>query len=325
MLKVCAVFLAASVLEAASVQRVQQPSVEDKHFIANTYGFLRSSSDNVGDAASGVLGIQSNLDQLSADLTREYDHWISKKTSLVAENDGLRNQIAHFQGVLQEQQSFKSEEKSLMTEIANAISDTKDHLVIVNKARDAWFKEQNETATGTARLEQRLKEAREQRVEDAANGKKKYNEVAEKNRDIQDQIFKLNSELVQLQNAASNRRVQSGIEHSKIISKNEVIQKDMHALQSKVVAQAQLQQEIRSYEKRLAGQIDERVKQQKNTVDLHNKCSSEVKGLENDVKAAQQGLSTAKKAMKACQVQDASNQKKQAAVNQCLASKKGAR
>merc|ERR1719313_1445527 len=124
----CAGFVIAFVaLTEAAVHRGSQPtSVEDRHFIANTYGFLRTSSDDVGKAAQTVLGIQTNLDDLSKELDREYSAWISKKEALVSENNALRNGIASLQGTLQEQRSLHEEELRLQSELAAIQLEIKD-------------------------------------------------------------------------------------------------------------------------------------------------------------------------------------------------------
>lgn len=317
-------FAACVTICGAVVQtRVSQPtSVEDRHFIANTYGFLRTSSDDVGKAAQTVLGIETNLDDLSKELDREYNEWITKKESLVAENNALRNGIASFQGTLQEQRSLHEEELLLQSQLAAVQQEIKSFLTTRAHGKSAWDQENNDLTIENQRLEQQIQGKRWEQSTKATDAVKKFNSVKDTSRGLQQQIYNLNNEVLAMQSAASKRRVENGKTHGLLLEQNAALEKEMQGLQAKVVVNAQLQQEIKSYESHVASQIDERVAQQKLTLELQDKCKFQNDGLEMQIKAVQAGLLQTKKEMQACQSLDAENQKVQAILNECLASKK---
>lgn len=298
------------------------PSVEDRHFIANTYGFLRSSSDNVGNAAQGILGVQTNLASLSQELEKEYGAWIQKKTSLVGENDGLRSEIAHLQGLLQEQNSLHQEAQRLQDEIALEKKATAELSAKIQLAQQGWTQEKDGYFAAVSKLEQQVENTRLDQSNKAKAAHEEYNSIKDQNRGLQQQIFQLNSELLEMQNAASKRRVEAGQRRAELIAGNEVQQTSLHGLQAQVVAQAQLQQEIRSYQHKVGVQIDERVNQLKMTTDLQASCKVQISQIEDSIKVAQSGIEQAKKAIMDCQTIDAQNQQAQGILNQCLARQK---
>jgi hypothetical protein len=314
---------ACMVLTEAAVHRGSQPtSVEDRHFIANTYGFLRSSSDDVGQAAQTVLGIETNLDDLSKELDREYKAWIEKKEALVAENNAFRNEIANLQGTLQEQQSLHEEELRLQSELAAVKLEIKNFATTRTHGKTAWEQEDHDLTIENQRLEQQIEGKRWEQSQKASDAVKKFNGIKDQSRSLQGQIYTLNNDVLAMQTAASNRRLENGKKHSLLLEQNAALQKEMQGLQAKVVVEAQMQQEIRSYEKHVAAQIDERVSQQKMTLVLQDQCNSKSDHLELQVKSVQAGLAQSKKEMQACQALDAENQKAQGILNQCLAEKR---
>jgi len=316
-------FFACMAFSEAAVHRSSQPtSVEDKHFISNTYGFLRTSSDDVGKAAQTVLGIETNLDDLSKELDREYNTWIGKKEALVAENNGFRNGIASLQGTLQEQRSLHEEELRLQSELAAVQLEIKGFATTRAHGTQAWQQEENDLTIENQRLEQQIQAKRWEQSQKASAAVTKFNGIKDQSRALQQQIYTLNNEILTMQQAASNRRVENGKAHSSLLEQNAALQKEMQGLQSKVVVEAQLQQEIRSYEKHVGAQIDERVTQQKMTLKLQDQCNFKIEALETQVKAVQAGLTQSKKEMQACQALDAENQKAQGILNQCLAEKR---
>jgi len=309
--------------EAAARSRGQQPtSVEDRHFIANTYGFLRTSSDNVGKAAQTVLGIETNLDDLSKELDREYNAWIAKKEALVAVNSGLRNGIATLQGTLQEQRSLHEEELRLQSELTALQQEIASFATTRTHGKAAWDTEDHDLTIENQRIEQQIQAKRWEQSQKATDAVQKFNSIKDQSRGLQTQIYTLNNEVLAMQSAASQRRVENGKTHGLLLEQNAALEKEMQGLQSKVVVEAQLQQEIKSYEKHVAAQIDERVAQQKMTLKLQDTCNFESEGLEQQIKAVQAGLVQSKKEMQACQELDAENQKVQATLNECLVSKK---
>merc|ERR1719235_2018381 len=105
MLLVFALVLA--VTEAARIQAKAKQPAEVNHFMANTYGFLRSTSDNVGSAVSSMLSIQGNMEEMKRDLNGEYALWMKKKRALTDEHDRLSSDIAHMQAALDEQKAMR--------------------------------------------------------------------------------------------------------------------------------------------------------------------------------------------------------------------------
>jgi len=316
-------FTTCMALIEGAVHRGKQPTtVEDRHFIANTYGFLRSSSDDVGKAAQTVLGIETNLDDLSKELDREYNSWISKKEALVAENNGFRNEIAMLQGKLQEQRSLHEEELRLQSELAAVQVEIKHFATTREHSKASWEQESHDLTIENQRLEQQIEGKRIEQTQKAAAAVKKFNEIKDQSRGLQEQIYELNKEVLEKQNAAAHRRIENGKKHSLLLEQNAALQKEIQALQAKVVVEAQMMQEIRSYEKHVAVQIDERVAQQKLTLQLQDQCNTKTNNLETQIKGVQAGLAQSKKEMQACQALDAENQKAQGLLNQCLAEMK---
>lgn len=309
-------------LTEAAVHRGSQPSsVEDKHFIANTYGFLRTSSDDVGKAAQTVLGIQTNLDDLSKELDREYGSWITKKEALVSENNALRNEIANLQGTLQEQRSLHEEELRLQSEIAAVKLELHNFLTTREHGLQSWTQENHDLTIENQRLEQQIEGKRWEQSKQSSDAVATFNQIKDQSRTLQGQIYTLNNEVQAMLTAASTRRVDHGQKRSVLLEQNSALEKEMQQLQSKAVIEAQLTQEIRSYEKQVAAQIDERVAQQRMTLKLQDQCNTKISGIETEVKAVQAGLAQSKKEIQACQALDAENQKAQGILNQCLAEK----
>jgi hypothetical protein len=320
----CVAFSEAAVQRSSQSLSLSQPaaSVEEKHFIANTYGFLRTSSDDVGKAAETVLGIETNLDDLSKELDREYGAWISKKEALVSENNALRNHIAHLQGSLQEQRSLHEEELRLQSELAAVQLEIKNFAMTRAHGQAAWNEENNAHTIENQRIEQQIQAKRHEQSQKASDAVAKFNSIKDQTRGLQQQIYTLNNEVLAMQATASTARVEHGKHQSLLLEQNGALEKEMKGLQSKVVVEAQLQQEIRSYEKQVAAQIDERVAQQRLTLQLQDQCTLKQTGLETQIKSVQSGLVQSKKEMQACQALDAENQKAQAILNQCLAEKR---
>jgi len=313
-------FIALVALSEAALQRSSQPtSVEDKHFIANTYGFLRTSSDDVGKAAETTLGIETNLEDLSKELDREYGVWIQKKEVLVSGNNALRNQIASLQGTLQEQRSLHEEELRLQSELAAVQLEIKNFAISRSHGQQAWEVENSGLTIENQRLEQQIQGKRYEQSHKETEAVQKFNSIKDQSRSLQGQIYTLNNEVLAMQTAASQARVENGKHHSLLLEQNAALEKEMKGLQSKVVVEAQLQQEIRSYEKNVAAQIDERVAQQKMTLQLQDQCGFKKTNLESQIKSVQAGLLQSKKEMQACQALDAENQKAQGILNECLA------
>lgn len=312
-------------LAFAARNRDPQPSLEDQHFVANTYGFLRTSSDQVGQAAQSTLGIQGSLTQLSDELSGEYDTWTAKKSSLVADNDRVRVAIAHSQGALQEHAIMREQALRLQDEIANRKTEREQFAVITAKARQAWNLEKEGEERVQARLEDELDQARLSKKQKEIEAQAKRASITEENRKIQKQIFEVNAQILKAQTDASNNRLAAGEKHSALQTASDSIQDHMHNLQTKVVAQAQLQQEIRTYEKRVASQIEERVKLMQSMLKTQKNCQAKLAGFETEVRTAQDDTRKAKKAMAKCQLQDAQNQEAQGVLNQCLVARKGGR
>merc|ERR1719223_2465959 len=86
--------------------------------MANTYGFLRSASNNVGNTVEGVLTVEGSLADMKKDLDTEYTRWQAKKKALLQEREKLNSEKSRLNGALQKQKDQRAEKERIAGSIA---------------------------------------------------------------------------------------------------------------------------------------------------------------------------------------------------------------
>merc|ERR1719162_2332344 len=86
--------------------------------MANTYGFLRTASNNVGNTVEGVLGVEGSLTDMKKDLDKEFDRWQAKKKVLLAERGRLSTAKSRAKDTLLKQKQMQEEKKRVAGDVA---------------------------------------------------------------------------------------------------------------------------------------------------------------------------------------------------------------
>merc|ERR1719162_1026406 len=86
--------------------------------MANTYGFLRTASNNVGNTVEGVLGVEGSLTDMKKDLDGEFQRWMGKKKVLLSEREKLNSAKSRAKNVLLQQYEMTEEKKRVAGDVA---------------------------------------------------------------------------------------------------------------------------------------------------------------------------------------------------------------
>lgn len=328
MMKLLGVFLLAQVWTADAVSRATgqagQP-VEDQHFMANTYGFLRSTSDSVGQAVGSVLQIQNNLDEMKKDLASEYSMWEKKKQGLTAENERLRSEIARLAAAKQEQHNEVEEGVRLERELAFHKAESEKAEKETADARKRWAAQKASLLQDIKKLEAEIDYGQKIRGQKAAAASTKTSEIRSQNLKLQQQIFDLNQEVLKLQQTASRHRLDAGQKRSEVLAKIDDEQARIRSLQQQLVEQAKRRQSVQRARQQAAAQVEQTGKQREELQRARTECDTSVRQLEGQVAVAKTQLVQANKHIQECQAIDAENQGLQTKLNQCNAMKKSIR
>lgn len=309
---------------AVAVSAWQEP-IEDKHFMANTYGFLRSTSDNVGDAAKGVMGIQDSLDAMRRDLSSEYATWMRKKQAMVQENDRLRSSIARFQAERQKQASMQELKLRLEAELANRREDTRKILEDNYKSGSSALMNEENLKGDIASLEKMVSDAIQVKALKAAMALNATNSLREHNAKQQEKVLEENKKVQDLQTKLGDVKTEAGKVHTKLLQEIDGVQAQVDAFQAKLVEQAKVKQEVEAYRRRIAAQMEQIVLQKKNTAALKADCVKSKAELEQRIGGAKEEIAKGNAIIRQCQDMDAHNQKLRTDLNACLAAKKSPR
>jgi hypothetical protein len=299
-------------------------SAED-NAMANTYGFLRKSSNTVGSAVESTLGIEGSLDDMNKNLDEEYKRWILKKKVLMGERDQLKSEIARAKGILLEQKAMREEKERLegRTKIQKGQNKKREDSIKADAMKwkfekSTWEDEIKVVQCNTANIER----VKQERVE-AAN--KKTSILKDANRLLQRNVFDLNKEVNKLTVNFSEMKIQNNQTVSQELGKIEVVQKKIHALEEDLLAQAQLEEAVQRARERVAAQASETVKQRAKITEAQGKCLTTKKTLETDIEASKHTFNNMNDQMMQCQELDGENQRLQAALNQCILKKRSIR
>eukprot|EP00747_Dinoflagellata_sp_TGD_P163300 gnl/TRDRNA2_/TRDRNA2_181830_c0_seq1.p1 gnl/TRDRNA2_/TRDRNA2_181830_c0~~gnl/TRDRNA2_/TRDRNA2_181830_c0_seq1.p1 ORF type:complete len:326 (+),score=96.98 gnl/TRDRNA2_/TRDRNA2_181830_c0_seq1:82-1059(+) len=311
------------VADAARLQ-AKQPA-EVNHFMSNTYGFLRSTSDNVGSAVSSMLSIQGNMEEMKRDLNGEYALWMKKKRNLADEHDRLASDIAHMQAALDEQHGMREEKLRLQGVLEFQKQKTAQTMEETNQKRKVWAQALSDVNKDITMLEKQIEEGHSSKLGHVSDVSKRTSELRDQNRFLQDQIFHLNEQNVHLETTTSQKKVEIGQIHSGLLAQIDSIQKQIHSFQDEVIAQAQLRTEVLGYRHRVSAQMKQTEDQRSRLTTLQSSCTASLKEIEDKILTAQAKLKNANEELVGCQELDGENQKIQRALNQCKAVTKAGR
>lgn len=295
----------------------QQPP--DDHFMAETYRFLRASSNGVGKAVEKMLTVQGSLDDMKNDLNSEYSQWIFKKKSLLADRDKLRGEIAKIQAELLRLQSLREEKVRLEGQLQLLLS-ANSKLAQENSNATLKRKQENQTKVQEIRtLEGQMEgiHCTKQKLIDNANNR--TTALKDQNRALQREIFLWSQNLTELQAKAAKYQVSKTDTQNELLSQTGEVQKRIQALEKEVLAQAQAQAEVQRARNRLADQATQTATQRKLLLDAAGTCNVSKTKIDEKVLELRKGLQAANQDMMSCQNLDATNQHLQADLNKCNA------
>jgi hypothetical protein len=293
--------------------------------MANTYGFLRKSSNNVGNAVENVLGIEGSLDDMHKDLDEEYKRWLIKKKVLLAEQEKLKSETSRLKGDLLLQKKMRADKERIEGRVRIQKEDNKNQAEANKEARMKWALEKKGLETEIKALQCQTKSVQKIKQVRVDTSNQESFRLKDKNRAYQQQVFQLNKELANLTAAAVTQKINDKKIASDLLSKVEGLQKQIHGLETELLAQAQMEEMVQRARERLLAQTDETVKQRNKIKEGQEKCLNTKHQMENDVEAAKKLLNQANTEMAQCQNLDGENQKIQAALNECVLQKRSLR
>jgi len=293
--------------------------------MANTYGFLRTASNNVGNTVEGVLGVEGSLTDMKKDLDKEFDRWQVKKKVLLTEREKLNSAKSRAKNVLLQQYEMTEEKKRVAGDVA------------ARQAENAKLTQDNKDAEAKRALDKKglekdiedlkcqtkvIQQAKQDRV-DAAN--KKTSVLKDQNRVLQEQVFALNKQVSKLTVDSTDQNIKNKQDKSGLLSEVEALQNNIHGLEKQLVAQAQLSETVQRARERLSMQSTETVKQGEKLTSAQAKCMDNKKRMTIDIETAKKQLNDANGQMISCQNMDGENQQLQTALNQCISKKRSER
>lgn len=293
--------------------------------MANTYGFLRTASNNVGNTVEGVLGVEGSLTDMKKDLDKEFDRWQAKKKVLLAEREKLTSAKSRAKDTLLKQKEMQEEKKRVEGDVAVRKADNAKQAQTNkdNEAKRALDKKGMEKDIEDLKCQTKVIQQAKQDTVDAAN--KKTSVLKDQNRVLQEAVFKLNKQVTKLTVASTEQKITNKNEQSSLLSEVEALQNQIHGLEKQLVAQAQLEETVQRARERLSTQSSETVKQGEKLTAAQAKCGDNKKRMTGDVEAAKKGLNSANAEMMQCQNLDGDNQKLQAQLNRCITKKRSVR
>jgi len=293
--------------------------------MANTYGFLRTASNNVGNTVEGVLGVEGSLTDMKKDLDEEYKRWKAKKKVLLGDRDGLNSEISRLKAALLQQKQMKEDKDRIAGEIAAKKAEN-EKVAAANKEAEAKRKldrkGMEEDIDALKCATKTIQQAKQAKV-DAANQKTAI--IKEANRVLQEQVFKLNKDVNTLATASAKQDISNKGKVSALLAKVEAVQKQIHGLETELVAQAQLEEGVQRARERLAIQSAETVRQREKLTQAQAQCMGNKQKMVADIEGSKSRLNDANAQMMQCQNLDGENQKLQTKLNECIALKRSQR
>lgn len=248
----------AGVKTIASAPAPAVAQAAEDNAMANTYGFLRKSSNTVGNAVENVLGVEGSLDDMNKNLDEEYKRWILKKKVLMSDRDKLKSEIQRAKAALLEQKAMREEKERLEGRTKIEKGQNAKRVDAIEAAAMKWkfekstWEDQIKLIQCQTANTERIKQERVQ----AAN--KKTSVLKDANRVLQQNVFNLNKELNKLVVNFTQMKIENNQTVSQELGKIEVVQKKIHALEEDLMAQAQLEEAVQRARERVAAQAQER-------------------------------------------------------------------
>jgi len=293
--------------------------------MANTYGFLRTASNNVGNTVEGVLGVEGSLTDMKKDLDGEYQRWKKKKVVLLAEQKKYNAEISRLKGALMAQKAMAQERDRIAGDVQTKKAENAK-LAAANKeaeAKRALDRKGMEEDIDALKCATKTIQQAKQATVDAANQKTIV--LKDQTRMLQEQVFKFNQQVNDQVVQATKQNVTNKNKRSVLLSEVEALQTSIHALEKQLVAQAQLEESVERARERLAAQTAETVKQKEKLTGAQGQCMQNKRQAVSDIEAARRALNDANMQMIQCQNMDAQNQKFQTELNTCLVKKRSQR
>lgn len=309
---------------AAALGAARQP-VEDKHFMANTYGFLRSTKDSVGEAVQGVLEVQSSLDEMKHDLASEYDKWMRKKKDLTTENERLRSGIARMEAAKKDQASMREHVIRLAAELTSLQQGTQQIVDGTQKDKAFADKTRADIQKQIGALEVQLKEAQKLKAEQDAAHVNADSIARTEIRALQAQVVALTQKVEAKEAEVEHHQAVAAQNHSVLLTESDKLQAQLDDLQRKKVSQAEVLQNVEVLRRRVTEQANQVVSQKKATETVKANCVAKKWEMEQQIAEAKKNIGQANAVIQDCQNVDAKNQELQAQLNGCNAMKRSQR
>lgn len=286
--------------------------------MANTYGFLRTASNNVGNTVENVLNVEGSLADMKKDLDTEYKRWMAKKKVLLQEREEYSSEAARLKAELEKQKEMQEEKKRIEGDIALMKAENLKKIETMKEAeaKRALDKKVMDEAIEALKCQTKtIQQAKQDKV-DAAN--KQTAVLKQQNTVLQERVFEMNKEVQKLQTSINEQAIRHRDAKSVLLAKVDETQKQIHALEKELLIQAQLSETVERSRERLAAQSGETVKQREKLVKAQATCSKNKKQMVDEIEATKRSLNDANAQMQQCQNLDAENQRMTKELNECM-------
>lgn len=290
--------------------------------MANTYGFLRTASNNVGNTVEGVLGVEGSLTDMKKDLDSEYQRWKEKKTVLLSEREKLTSEASRLKNVIQKHKMMKEELDRTLGDVAQKKTENQKSYVTnqENESKRATDRKGMEEDIDALKCATKtIQQAKQERL-DAMN--RKTTAIKDQNRLLQEQVFQLNKATNTLITDATKQNVTNKDHVSSLLFRVEALQKQIHGLETELLAQAQLEEAVERARERLSKQSSELIKQQEKITEAQKQCLQNKHFMSDEIEAMKRQLNAANIEMMQCQNLDGTNQHLQTELNTCILRKR---
>jgi len=293
--------------------------------MANTYGFLRSASNNGGNTVEGVLTVEGSLADMKKELDPEYTRWQAKKKALLQEREKLNSEKSRLNGALQKQKDQRAEKERIAGSIATLQAENSKAVSanLVETKKNAYDKKTLETEIDALKCSMTaIQQAKQAQVDDS---NRKVNKTKADNLALQAQVFEKNKETNKLTVAAKEQNISDNKATSKLLGEIQTLQATIRSVEMTLIQQAQLEETVQRARERVSKQGTQNVKQGEKLVNANKQCKANKDKAVAAIEAAKAGINRANQEMILCQNQDAENQKMQGKLNMCIKTKQSAR
>jgi len=309
---------------STAVLPVAPAPVEDNS-MANTYGFLRSASNNVGNTVEGVLNVEGSLADMKKDLDTEYTRWQAKKKALLQEREKLNSEKSRLNGALQKQKDQQAEKGRIAGSVATLQADNSKQMLdnLVQVKKNAFDQKTLETEIDALKCSMTaIQQAKQAQVDDF---NRKVNKTKADNLALQAQVFEKNKETNKLTVDAVAQNISDTGATSKLLAEIQALQATIRSVEMSLIEQAQLEETVQRARERVSKQGVQNVKQGEKLVNANKQCKTNKDAAVAAIEAAKAGINRANQEMILCQNQDAANQKMQGKLNMCIKTKQSTR